>query len=166
MKLFRIFLISIFFISLAGTTMYSQDVLKKKKSGESRYILRDSTGSYLIKETTSPDGTKSYSLIPKSYLEDTLGVEKRIPQSLQDWFYKNKKRNRASSIVASDEKDSLSYLLAKDSRDTTAAADQKKNKAAWWIVGSTTIVGGVVAYIFLKYRKGVEELPIQPDSPK
>jgi hypothetical protein len=165
MRLFRIFLIGVFFISLTCSTLYSQDVMKKKKGGESRYILRDSTGSYLIKETTSPNGTKTYSLIPKSYLDDTVGLEKKIPQSLQDWFYRNKKKNGTGESLLSDEKDSLSYILAKDSRDT-AVVDQKRNKGAWWIVGTTTVIGGVVAYIFLKYRKGVDELPIQPDPPK
>jgi len=141
--------------------------MKRKKSGEVKYLLRDSTGSYLIRETTAPDGNKSYSLIPKSYLEDTMGVDKNLPQSLQDWFYKNRKKNVSAGALYSSESDSLNYYLGKLSKsDTTAAADQKKNKAAWWIVGTTTVLGGVIAYIFLQYRKGVDELPIQPDPPK
>ena len=166
MKLLRILLIVFFFISRACSYLYSQDIMKRKKSGESRYLLRDSTGSYLIKEVALPDGSKSYSLIPKSYLEDTIGVEKNLPQSLQDWFYKNKKKDYDGAIPLTEEKDAFNFPTGRLSKDDTSAVGEKKNKAAWWIVGSTTVLGGVVAYIFLKYRKGVDELPIQPDPPR
>jgi len=139
--------------------------MKKKKSGESRFILNDSTGSYLIKELTLPDGTKSYELIPKSYLYDTLGVDKNLPQSLRDWFYKNKRNNGTNSSLMGSKDDSLNYLLNKNTKNDTSTV-VRKNKAAWWIVGSTTVIGGVIAYYFLKYRKGLDELPIQPDPPK
>jgi hypothetical protein len=166
MKLIRFLLFTVFIVSFFNTSLYSQNTQQKKKSEESRYILRDSTGSYLIRELTLPDGTKSYSLIPKSYLEDTLGIDKNLPQTLQDWFYKNKKKNNNEISSTIGESDSLNTLLGKLSNNDNTAADHGKNKAAWWIVGSTTLIGGVVAYIFLKYRKGVDELPVQPDLPK
>lgn len=167
MRKFCILIINTLILLTASEMIFSQDVMKKKKLGESRYILNDSTGSYLIKELILPDGTKSYSLIPKSYLYDTTGIEKNLPPSVQDWFYKQKDKRTNGFVASNEAKDSLNYLLSKDDKsDPAQAVTQKKNRAAWWIVGTTTVIGGVVAYIFLKYRKGVDELPIQPDPPR
>ena len=144
--------------------MQSQEISNRKRHTEVKYLLNDSTGSYLVRETTAADRTKTYSLIPKPSPYDTIGVIRDIPETLKDWFYKNKKRNGIILRPFQSKQDSLSYLLNHYERsDTTAAANNKDNDGAWWIIGTTTVVGGIVAYIFLQYKKPLNPLPAQPD---
>lgn len=160
------FLIVLFVLQFTISSISFSQEIKRKPLIETRYLLNDSTGSYLIKETVLSDGTKTYSLIPKSYLYDTINIQKVLPDSVKDWFYKVKGRNNISSLSISNNKDTLKYLFNKYEPVDTTNVYTKKNKTAWWIIGSTTVAGGIIAYIFLKYRKGLEELPIQPDPPK
>jgi len=165
MKACRYLIINLLLVVSISSLMQPQDISYRKKHVEVKYLLRDSTGSYLVREITAPDGTKSYNLIPKSSPHDTIGAIRDIPETLRDWFYKNKKRDGIVLIPIQSQQDSLDYLLNHYERsDTTVAAND--NNGAWWIIGATTVVGGIVAYIFLQYKKPLEPLPIQPDPPK
>lgn len=146
------------------TNVFTQEHLHKKTLKEVRYLINDSTGSYLIKEIILIDGSKDYSFIPKSFPYDTNNVQTVLPDSVKDWFYKVKNKNGNYSYSQLNENDSLSYLFKTTEQEENV--ENKKNKTAWWIIGSTTVAGGIIAYIFLKYRKGLDELPIQPDPPK
>ena len=166
MKVFRYLLINMFFVAVVSVIIQPQEISNKKRHTEVKYVLNDSTGSYLIRETTAADGTKTYSLIPRSSLYDTIGAIRDIPEGVNDWFYKNKKRNGIVLIPIQSQQDSLDYLLNHYYKNDSTAAATKDNDSAWWIVGTTTIVSGIIAYIFLQYKKPLDELPIQPDPPR
>jgi hypothetical protein len=166
MRAFRYLIINLLLVVSISFIIQPQEIFNKKRHVEVKYLLRDSTGSYLVRELTAADGTKTYNLIPKSSPYDTIGAIRDIPETLNDWFYKNKKRNGIVLIPIQSQKDSLDYLLNHYERGDTTAAANKDNDGAWWIIGTTTVVGGIVAYIFLQYKKPLYPLPIQPDPPK
>jgi hypothetical protein len=166
MKVFRYLIINLILVAGVSILMQPQEISNKKRYAEVKYILRDSTGSYLIRETTAADGTKTYNLIPRSSPHDTIGAIRDIPETLKDWFYKNKKKSGILLVPIQSQQDSLDYLLNHyDKNDSTMAAT-KDNDSAWWIIGTTTVVGGIVAYLFLQHKKPLDELPIQPDPPR
>ena len=164
MKILKFITVIFIYLLVSLINVFSQEQISKKTLKEVRYLINDSTGSYLIKETILIDGSKDYSFIPKSFPYDTNEVQTVLPDSVKDWFYKVKNKNGSYSYSQSNEKDSLSYLFKTTEQEEEVK--DKKNKTAWWIIGSSTVAGGIIAYIFLKYRKGLDELPIQPDPPK
>jgi len=166
MKAFRYLLINMFLVISIVSIIQPQEISNKRKHGEVKYILSDPTGSYLIRETIAADGTKTYSLIPKSSPYDTIGAIRDIPETLNDWFYKNKKRNGIIALPIQSQQDSLNYLLNYYEKGDTTTVANKDNGTAWWVIGTTTVVGGIIAYIFLQYKKPLEPLPIQPDPPR
>jgi hypothetical protein len=125
------------------------------------YLIRDSLGIFIIKETVKSDGSRSYSVIPKSHLEQNLEpLEENYPSALLEWFNREK-----SSILR--QKRSQMYTGRKSGViDTTGAYVNKSNTTVWWILGSTALLGGVTAYYFLQTKDNQEELPIQPNPPK
>jgi hypothetical protein len=167
MNAFRYIIINILLVASISLILQSQENSNRKRYTEVKYILRDSTGSYVIRETTSPDGTKNYNLVPKSSPYDTIGAIRTIPERVNDWFYRGKKTNGIALTPIQRKQDSLDYSLNYyEKSDTTGAANAKDNDGAWWIIGTTTVISGIIAYIFLQYKKPLDELPIQPDPPK
>ena len=162
MRTFRYLIINLLLVVNISFIMQSQEIYNKKKHVEVKYLLSDSTGSYIVREITATDGAKTYSLVPKSSPYDTIGAIKNIPETLNDWFYKNKKRNGIVLIPIQSQQDTLDYVLNHYERSDTTAANKKDNDGAWWIIGTTTVVGGIVAYIFLQYKKPLNPLPPEP----
>jgi hypothetical protein len=125
------------------------------------YLVRDSLGIFIIKETINSDGSRSYSVIPKSHLEQNLEpLEENYPTALMEWFNKEK-----SSLIRQKKSSSL-YGRKSGVIDTTGAYVSKSNSTIWWILGSTALLGGATAYYFLSTKDNLEELPIQPNPPK
>lgn len=166
MKVFRYLIINLILVAGISILIQPQEISNRKRHTEVKYILSDSTGSYLIRETTAADGTKTYNLIPKSSPHDTVGAIRDIPETLNDWFYKNKKRNGIVLLPITPKQDTLDFSFNLYDKSDSSAVAAKDNDSAWWIIGTTTVVSGIVAYLFLQYKKPLDELPIQPDPPR
>jgi hypothetical protein len=133
-----------------------------------QYLVKDSLNSYIVRETNNPDGSVSYSIVPKSHIQEE-SLNENPPHALIEWFNKQKRTGKAESYQPSGiRSDTIGYLYTHKrfmEKDTIGTARNKKN-TLWWIVGTTAVAGGVTAIIFLLTKKGevsnVEELPIQP----
>jgi hypothetical protein len=123
------------------------------------YLLKDSSNSFVIKEVIYSDGSKAYSLIPKSHIEETDVIKDNYPTTLIEWFNKEKRSGRIFGNGGSERN-------GKGIIDSVGVTQNKKNKTIWWILGTTAVIGGITAYYFLQVKNNLEELPIQPDPPK
>ena len=170
----KVLFISLFIFILIP---YNNCFPQSKKSGATRlmdnfkvvhYLVRDSLNSYLIKEVIYPDGTKVYSLIPKSHIDENIdAIKDNFPSTLIEWFNREKYSGGISSV-----KTEMGLIRTSGKIDTVVAprfersSSKRKPVNLWWILAPTALVGGAAAYYFIHIKNALEELPIQPNSPK
>jgi hypothetical protein len=152
-------IIVVFLFILSGSLISQNKPEFSRNYKVLHYLLKDSSTAYFIKEIIYSDGTRRYSLIPKSFIEDPDIIKDHFPETLIEWFNKEK---RSGKITGAEERNGIRRGII----DTSGVVQDKKNKTIWWILGTTAVIGGVTAYYFLQIKNAIEELPIQPDPPK